>query len=260
LRPGVDPYVRSTLTVTAHGTGLGRGLVYNPAMAEQSSGKPEHVAEFGKGGTPPAEADGRLDAPAFHRNHAAIWSALSQLLDRTGDVLEIGSGTGQHVVHFAEQSPTITWWPSDHLDSHLRSIAAWRALSKLTNLRPPIRLDASERDWRLIEQGLPRQFDAVFCANVIHIAPWAVAEGIFAGAARHLRPSGRLLLYGPFRRDGVHNSPGNVTFDANLRRDNPEWGVRDTADLKKLAESSGLHLAEVVEMPANNATLVFVRA
>src|ERR687887_46325 len=96
-------------------------------MAEQTPGRPEHVVEFGKGGTPPAEVDGRLDAPAFHRNHAAIWSVLSRFLrGRSGDVLEIGSGTGQHVVQFAGQSPAITWWPSDHLDSHLRSIDAWR--------------------------------------------------------------------------------------------------------------------------------------
>ena len=230
-------------------------------MAEQSPGKPEHVAEFGKGGTPPAEPDGRLDAPAFHRNHAAIWSMLSRFLaDRTGDVLEIGSGTGQHAAEFARQSARLTWWPSDHLDSHLRSIAAWRAHFKLTNLRPPIQLDASQRDWRLAERGLPEQFDSIFCSNVIHIAPWAVAEGIFAGASRHLGPGGRLFLYGAFRRDGVHNSPSNVAFDANLRRDDPAWGVRDTADLRNLADQNGLRLAELVEMPANNATLIFARA
>jgi SAM-dependent methyltransferase len=230
-------------------------------MAEPSAGKPEHVAEFGKGGTPPAEADGRLDAPAFHRNHAPIWSMLWRVLvGRAGDVLEIGSGTGQHAAEFARQSPAITWWPSDHLDSHLRSIAAWRTHFKLTNLRPPIQLDASQRDWRLAERGLPQQFGAVFCANVIHIAPWQVAEGLFSGAARHVSPDGRFVLYGPFRRDGVHNSASNVAFDANLRRDNPEWGVRDTSDLRRLAESNGLRLAELVEMPANNATLIFERA
>jgi SAM-dependent methyltransferase len=230
-------------------------------MAEQSPGKPEHVVEFGKGHTKAAEADGRLDAPAFHRNHAAIWSTLSRFLGGcTGDVLEIGSGTGQHAAEFARQAPALTWWPTDYFDSHLRSIAAWRAHLGLTNLRPPIQLDASQGDWRLSERGLPEQFDFVFCANVIHIAPWAVAEGIFAGAARHLSPGGRLALYGPFRRDGVHNSASNIAFDENLRRDNPEWGVRDTADLRKLAESNGLRLAELVEMPANNATLIFVRA
>ena len=227
-------------------------------MAEQPQGKPEHVVEFGEGGTPPAEADGRLDAPAFHRNHAQIWSVLSRfLLGRSGDVLEIGSGTGQHVARFAGQSPTITWWPSDPLDSHLRSIDAWRRYEGRDNVRAPVRLDASASDWKLAEHGLPSAFAAMFSVNVVHIAPWHVTEGIFAGAGRHLSPDGRLLLYGPFRRDGAHNSPGNESFDANLRRDNPEWGVRDTADLRKLAEVNGLRLAELVEMPSNNATLVF---
>ena len=229
-------------------------------MAEQSPGITQHVAEFGKGGTAPAEADGRLDAPAFHRNHAPIWSVLSRLLSGgTGDVLEIGSGTGQHIVEFARHAPAITWWPTDYLDSHLRSIDAWRKHDGCDNVKAPIRLDAAAPDWQLAEQGLPSSFTAMFCANVIHIAPWRVAEGIFAGAARHLNPGGRLVLYGPFRRDGVHNSPGNETFDTNLRRDNPEWGVRDTADLRALGERTGLRFAELVEMPANNAVLVFER-
>ena len=229
-------------------------------MVEQPPGKPEHVVEFGKDGTPPAEADGRLDAPAFHRNHAPIWSVLSRFLsNRSGDVLEIGSGTGQHVVHFAGQSPTITWWPTDPLDSHLRSIDAWRRHERRDNVRAPVRLDASAADWKLPEHGLPGTFTAMFCANVIHIAPWHVAEGIFAGAGRHLAPDGSLFLYGPFRRDGVHNSPGNETFDARLRRDDPQWGVRDTADLRKLAQVFGLRLAALVEMPSNNATLLFER-
>jgi SAM-dependent methyltransferase len=223
--------------------------------------KPEHVVEFGKGNTAPAEADGRLDAPAFHRNQAAIWSVLSRLLlGRTGDVLEIGSGTGQHVVQFAGQSPTITWWPSDYLDSHLRSIDAWRKHEGRDNVQAPFRLDVTAPDWKLAAHGLPSSFTAIFCANVIHIAPWRVTECIFAGAGRHLNPGGRLILYGPFRRDGVHNSPGNETFDANLRRDNPEWGVRDTADLRKLSEASGLRFVELVEMPANNAILLFERS
>ena len=229
-------------------------------MGEQPPGKPEHVVEFGKDGTPPAEADGRLDAPAFHRNCEAIWSVLSRALQgRNGEVLEIGSGTGQHVVQFAGRSPTITWWPSDHLDSHLRSIDAWRRHEKRDNVRTPVRLDAGASDWKLAESGLPSAFTAIFCANVIHIAPWHVAEGIFAGAGRHLSPDGRLLLYGAFRRDGAHNAPSNETFDAGLRRDNPEWGVRDTADLRTLAARNGLQLAELVEMPSNNAMLVFER-
>jgi SAM-dependent methyltransferase len=230
-------------------------------MAEPSPGKSQHVAEFGKGDTPPAESDGRLDAPAFHRNHAPIWSVLSRFLaGRGGDVLEIGSGTGQHVVHFAGQSPTITWWPSDPLDSHLRSIEAWRRHEARDNVRAPVRLDAGAPDWKLAAHGLPSGFTAMFCANVVHIAPWRVTAGIFAGAGRHLSPGGRLFLYGPFRRDGAHNSPGNEAFDAGLRRDNPEWGVRDTAELRTLGEANGLRFAELVEMPANNAILVFERS
>jgi SAM-dependent methyltransferase len=220
---------------------------------------PRHAAEFGKGGLPSPEADGRLDAPAFHRNHAPIWSVLARFLV-CGDVLEIGSGTGQHAAFFARQAPSLTWWPTDHLDSHLRSIDAWRAHAALANLRPPVQLDASQADWRLAERGLPSQFAALFCANVIHIAPWPVAQGLFAGAGRHLASASRLFLYGPFKRDGAHNSPGNETFDAGLRRDNPDWGVRDTADLRKLAASNELRLTELIEMPANNAILVFERA
>lgn len=230
-------------------------------MAEARNAPAEHVAEFGKGHLTPALPDGRLDAPAFHRNHAAILEALVRLLGgRGGDVLELGSGTGQHAVALCQGLPQVTWWPSDPLDSHLRSITAWREHAAPANLRPPVRIDASRLDWALTPQGLPTSFTAIFCANVIHIAPWAVAEGIFAGASRHLEAEGQLMLYGPFRRDGVHNSPGNAAFDEGLRRDNPEWGVRDTADLRALATRNGLRLGDLVEMPANNAVLVFARA
>jgi SAM-dependent methyltransferase len=222
---------------------------------------PDYVVEYGKAGMSPPEADGRLDAGAFHRNHPAIWSVLSKfLMGQSGDVLEVGSGTGQHAVEFARQAPALVWWPTDVADSHLRSISAWRASSNLPNLQPPARLDASQLDWGLGELGLPASFLAMFCANVIHIAPWSVAQGLLAGAGRHLRDEGRLFLYGPFRRDGVHNAPSNAAFDESLRRDNPQWGVRDTADLRKLAEANGLRLAELVEMPSNNAVLIFERA
>jgi SAM-dependent methyltransferase len=220
---------------------------------------PEFVVEFGKGGTPP-ETD-RLDAAAFHRNHAAIAPVLENFLrGKTCDVLEVGSGTGQHAVEFARRLPSIVWWPTDFNDNHLRSIAAWRAHTKLANVRDPVQLDASAADWRLAPRGLPEKFAAMICANVIHIAPWAVAEGLFAGAKRHLAADGRLFLYGPFRRDGVHNAPSNQAFDASLRSRNPDWGVRDTADLKKLGETNGLRFVELAEMPANNAVLTFERS
>ena len=222
------------------------------------AGKTEYTVEFGKSAS--QDDDGRLDATAFHRNHPAIWSVLSKFLEgRSGDMLEVGGGTGQHAVEYARQAPAITWWPTDYTESHLRSIEAWRVFSKLPNLRAPVRLDASQADWRLGERDFPSAFIAMFCANVIHIAPWAVAEGLFAGAGRHLAAGGRLFLYGPFRRDGAHNSPGNAAFDQSLRERDPSWGVRDTADLRVLAESNRLRFVELAEMPANNAVLVFER-
>ena len=219
---------------------------------------PEFIVEFGTGDRPPG--DSRLDAAAFHRNHAAIAPLLEAFLrDRRGDVLEIGSGTGQHAVAFAQRLPSIAWWPTDLNDNHLRSIAAWRAFAKLDNVRAPVRLDASAADWRVVEHSLPAEFVAMFCANVIHISPWAVAEGVFAGAARHLAADGRLFLYGPFQRDGEHNAPSNAAFDASLRSQNPEWGVRDTAELRALAAANRLRFVELVEMPSNNAILIFAQ-
>jgi SAM-dependent methyltransferase len=222
----------------------------------------EYVVEFGKDGGR-IEPDGRLDAAAFHRNHQPIWKVLERFLEgRSGDVLEAGSGTGQHVVHFARQSPAITWWPSDLNDAHLNSIAAWRAHAQLANLRGPLRLDLSDPAWdaAMKGQGGSSELLALFCANVIHIAPWRVAEGLFVGAGRALRGDGLLLLYGPFKRDGRHTALSNAVFDTSLREGNPDWGVRDIADVEKLASSADLGLREVVEMPANNLTLVFARS
>ena len=222
----------------------------------------EFVVEFGKDGRP-VEPDGRLDAAAFHRNHVPIWAVLEKFLaGRSGDVLEAGSGTGQHVVHFARHTPDITWWPSDLNESHLRSIEAWRKHSGLPNIRPPRRIDLTDPAWAsaMRDGGGPANLLAVFCANVIHIAPWRVAEGLFAGAGRYLRADGRLFLYGPFKRDGKHTALSNAVFDTSLRDQDAEWGVRDIADLEKLADSVGLNLIEVGDMPANNLILAFGRS
>jgi SAM-dependent methyltransferase len=221
----------------------------------------EYVVEFGKDGRP-AEPDGRLDAPAFHRNHQAIWAVLQPFLaGKSGDVVEAGSGTGQHVADFSRRSPQITWWPSDLNEQHLKSISAWRAHAGLANIRPPLRIDLSDPAWcsQMHDGSGPGQLLAVFCANVIHIAPWRVAEGLFAGAARYLRADGRLFLYGPFKRDGKHTALSNAAFDTSLRDRDPEWGVRDIADLEKLAGGVGLMLTDIAEMPANNLILVFAR-
>jgi SAM-dependent methyltransferase len=221
----------------------------------------EYVVEFGKDGRP-VEPDGRLDAAAFHRNHAPIWAVLQKFLaGKTGDVLEAGSGTGQHVVHFARQTPDIVWWPSDFNDAHLKSIAAWRAHVGLPNIRGEMRIDLSDPAWcpQMLDGSGPSGLLAVFCANVIHIAPWRVAEGLFAGAARYLRSDGRLFLYGPFKRDGKHTALSNAIFDTSLRDRDAEWGVRDIADVSTLAESVGLGLVDTVQMPANNLILAFAR-
>jgi SAM-dependent methyltransferase len=222
----------------------------------------EFVVEFGKDGRP-VEPDGRLDAAAFHRNHAPIWDVLQAFLaGKSGEVLEAGSGTGQHVVHFAKQTPDIVWWPSDLNERHLASIEAWRAHSGLTNIRAPLRVDLTDSAWcpQMHDGSGPGELLAVFCANVIHIAPWRVAERLFAGAARHLRADGRLFLYGPFKRGGKHTAMSNAVFDTSLREQDAEWGVRDIVDLEKLAQGVGLRLAETHDMPANNMILSFQRS
>jgi SAM-dependent methyltransferase len=221
----------------------------------------EYVVEFGKDGRP-VEPDGRLDAAAFHRNHEAIATVLQPYLaGKSGDVVEAGSGTGQHVVDFARRFPDITWWPSDLNAQHLKSIEAWRRHAGLANIRAPLRIDLSDPDWcpEMHDGSGPGKLLAVFCANVIHIAPWRVAEGLVAGAGRYLRSDGRLLLYGPFKRGGKHTAVSNAVFDSSLREKDPEWGVRDVEAVEQLAAAAGLGLVEVFEMPANNLVLAFER-
>jgi SAM-dependent methyltransferase len=230
--------------------------------AGRESAVADYVVEFGKDGRP-VEADGRLDAAAFHSNHQPIWAVLRKFLaGKSGDALEAGSGTGQHVVYFAGHTPDITWWPSDLNEAHLKSIAAWLKHAGLPNIRPPMRIDLSDPAWSpaMHERSGGETLLVVFCANVIHIAPWVVAEGLFEGSARYLRADGRLFLYGPFKRDGKHTALSNAVFDTSLRERDAEWGVRDLADLRKLADRVGLTLVETVPMPANNMILVFERS
>ena len=221
---------------------------------------PEYVVNFAA--TQTADPFGRLDAPSFHRNHEPIWSVLGPFLaDQSGDVLEIGSGTGQHVVEFARRAPAIRWWqPSDLAAEHLRSIEAWRTTSGLANVRAPVSIDLSVPDLpSLVEVATPGSLLGILCINVLHISPWYVSEHLLAGAPCLMRPEGRLFIYGPFKRGGEHTSPSNADFDASLRGGNPEWGVRDMDGLGALAERAGLRLTEAVPMPANNFVLVFTR-
>ena len=200
----------------------------------------------------------RLDAPAFHRNHDPIWNVIGPwLVQQDGHALEIGSGTGQHIVEFARKAPRLTWWPSDILEAHLRSIEAWSADAALRNLRNPQILDLTNAGWR--PNGIDAPLAAIICINVLHISPWSVSENLLSGAARLLRPGGRLFVYGPFMRDGVHTAPSNASFDETLRARNAEWGVRDIAELSALAVRHGLSAIEAAPMPANNFVLTIVR-
>lgn len=216
------------------------------------------IVDYGKA-VPPA-ADGRLDGPAFHRNNEPIWAAMAGWLQgNTGDVVEIGSGTGQHIAAFASRTPNLVWWPSDIHASHLASIAAWRLHTGLQNLRAPQRIDLTDAGWTWVGERSPGGLAAVVCINVLHIAPWRVAQNLISGAGRLLRGDGRLFIYGPFKRDGAHTAPSNADFDASLRAENPEWGVRDIGSLSALAQAAGLTLAETTPMPANNLVLAFAR-
>jgi hypothetical protein len=169
-------------------------------------------------------------------------------------VLEIASGAGQHAVYFAERLPEQLWQPTDPDPEALASIEAWRSEAKLSNVRPPIRLDVTADDWGPITP------DAIVCINMIHIAPWAACEGLMRGAGRLLALGAPLYLYGPFRFKGGFTAPSNEAFDASLRASDPSWGVRDLDDVTALAASHGLEREAVIPMPANNHSVIFRRA
>ena len=195
--------------------------------------------------------DSRRHAPATERNRAPILEVLRRTLPPQGLVLEVASGTGQHAAAFAGALPGVIWQPSDPDPALRDSIRAWTAAATLPNLREPLDLDAASAGWPI------RSADAVVCINMIHIAPWQAALGLFAGAERLLPAGGPLLLYGPFQRGGRHTAPSNAAFDADLKARNPAWGVRDLDAVERAA--AGFTLAEVAEMPANNLTVVLRR-
>jgi len=201
--------------------------------------------------------DARQYAPAAVRNLQPILGVLSRHLPETGTILEIGSGTGQHVVAFAAAHPGLSWRPSEP-DPVLRaSTAAWVADAGLANVGAPLDLDVMAENW---ERALDRSLAGIVCINLLHIAPWAACEGLMAGAGALLEPGAPLYLYGAFRRGGAHTAPSNAAFDRALRAYDPAWGVRDLEAVAACAAGHGLELVDVVPMPANNLSVLLRRA
>ncbi|WP_416194994.1 DUF938 domain-containing protein [Sphingopyxis sp.] len=207
-------------------------------------------------------AAAKRHAPATLRNRDAIAAVLAEWLPETGMVLEVASGSGEHIVHFASIFPDLNWQPSDPDRDALTSIAAWSAEGNAdesfeggcrANLLSPLALDASASEWPVTRA------DALLCINMVHISPWAATLGLFSGAARLLSSGAPLILYGAYFDAAVPTAESNLSFDANLRERNPEWGLRDLGEVKQAAAASALRFCERRVMPANNLMLLFRR-
>lgn len=196
---------------------------------------------------------GKRHAPATARNRDAILAVLREILPPSGLVLEVASGSGEHAIHFAAALPHLDWQPSDPDPAALASIEAWRAEAGLPNLRVPIMLDAEAPVWPV------ERADAVLCINMVHISSWDATLGLLHGAGACLPSGGALYLYGPYIREGVETAPSNLAFDASLKARNPGWGLRKVEDVIAAAEQEGLAFERLVEMPANNLSLLFKR-
>ena len=194
---------------------------------------------------------GRLVSPSAERNKGAIAGVLKKVLPHRGVVLEISSGTGQHVAHFGREMPYLTWQPSERDEESLQSIAHWVAAEGQTNIRAPLRLDVTEQPWPVSSAA------AVICLNMIHIAPWSAGQALIRGASAALSSGGTLFLYGPFRRNGQHTSTSNEAFDRQLQSQDPEWGVRNLEDVARFAKAHDFGAPEIHEMPANNLSVAF---
>lgn len=189
--------------------------------------------------------------PATSRNRGPILEVLRQFIPPEGVVLEVASGSGEHACWFTSQLPNLIWQPSDGDADCLPSIEAWRQDQGLcARIRPPLHLDVTA-PWPALHA------DAIFCANMVHISPWAATQGLMIGAGKVLPPQGVLVLYGPFMLNGRHTAPSNADFDADLRARNPHWGVRDLEAVGALASEAGLDHLETIAMPANNLSVVW---
>ena len=195
-------------------------------------------------------------SPAADRNKQPIFNMLREVLPERGRALEIASGTGQHVAWFSAGLPHWTWQPTDARPGALDSIAAYAEQQGLTQVRPPLLLDVMAPHWLPDDE----KFDLIYCANMLHIAPWATCAALMRGSARHLAPAGVLITYGPYLEDEVQTSEGNLAFDQSLRAQDPAWGIRRREDVAQEAARAGLKLSSRHAMPANNLLLVWARA
>ena len=201
-----------------------------------------------------AGSEARRHAPATLRNRDVIAQVLREILPDSGMVLEIASGSGEHVVHFAAAFPHLQWQPSDCEPAALHSIAAWTAETDAANVLPPVPIDVEQDDWPV------RHADAILCINMLHISPWSATLALFRHAAALLPSGAPLYLYGPFVRHDVMTAESNLAFDASLKARNPAWGLRDVADVDAVAADQGFARTDLIEMPANNLSLVYRRA
>ncbi|BAZ41502.1 hypothetical protein NIES4101_74680 [Calothrix sp. NIES-4101] len=199
-------------------------------------------------------------APATQRNREYILEVLLQILPASGTILEIASGTGEHATYFAPLLKPRKWLPSDPNPIARDSITAWSQEVASDNLYPPIELDASLPVWNVESMDLQElSICAIANINMIHISPWAACLGLMAGAGRILPSGGILYMYGPYKLDGKHTAPSNEAFDASLKSQNPEWGVRNLDDVIAAAKAQKLNLLKTVQMPANNLSVIFQR-
>ncbi|MEE3000168.1 MAG: DUF938 domain-containing protein [Pseudomonadota bacterium] len=203
----------------------------------------------------------RIDTPAFHRNCIYILEILKKELGQgRGNILEVASGSGQHCLEFARELPDYVFWPSDINSDHMESIEEWQKTENTKNLRSPIKLDVVDFDWHLDIFISPEiMFEAIINVNMVHIAPIEAAEGLFRGSGQYLKKGGKLILYGPFKKNGRHVAQSNQQFDDALRAKNYEWGVRDISELSAFGKSYNLKFSHLVPMPSNNFMLIYCR-
>ena len=203
--------------------------------------------------------DARKYAPATQRNREPILEILSRNLASHSNILEIASGTGEHGVYFASRCKSWHWIPSDINPQARESIIDWKKSERVDNLALPLTIDVTQDNWIEEVKELNINLDAIVNINMIHISPWSACLGLIEGANKILSPGGILYFYGPFKRNGKHTADSNAKFDRSLRDRNPNWGIRDLEAVIKTAATANLRLQEVVEMPANNLSVIFIR-